>query len=110
MASRFRALYDIGRELLEQNEPQQVIRAVHRAIEANLKPDHACVLALDANGSHRPLAAHNLDLGGAEQTWPLSHSVLRRARETGLAVLAADTGRQGAAVGDAGVHTGIGRS
>jgi transcriptional regulator with GAF, ATPase, and Fis domain len=99
-ASRFRAIYAIGRELLEQKEPQQVIRAIHRAIVENLRPDHACVLALLANGAHRPLAAHDLDLSGPQESWPLSHTVLRRAKQTGLAVLAAD------ALGDAALATG----
>ena len=44
------AIYGIGRELLAQREPKHVIRAIHTAIVENLKPDHACVLAVRSEG------------------------------------------------------------
>src|SRR5262249_27943972 len=93
---RFLAIYEIGRQLLAQKEPAQVIRAVHGAIVENLRPDHACVLALGADGSYRPLAAHAMDLSGPQEGWPLSHTVLRKAREGGVAVLASDVQRDSA--------------
>ena len=88
-AQRYRAIYAIGRELLAQQEPQQVIRAIHAAIVENLKPDHACVLAVREH-AYQPLALHNLELSGDFQGWPLSRTVLQRARESGLGVLASD--------------------
>lgn len=88
-ALRFRAIYAIGRELLAQKEPKQVIRAIHAAIVENLKPDHACVLAV-RNEGYRAIAAHNLDLQGPLENWPLSRTVLRQASDSGMGVLAAD--------------------
>ena len=35
----------------------------------------------------RPLSAHGLDLGGPPETWKLSHTVLARAMESGLAAV-----------------------
>jgi transcriptional regulator with GAF, ATPase, and Fis domain len=86
---RFLAIYDIGRALLAQKEPAQVIRTIQDTIVEQLRPDHACLLAVD--GEHmRPLSAHGLDLGGRPESWKLSHTVLARAIESGLAVLASD--------------------
>lgn len=91
--SRFLAIYAIGRHLLEQREPHQVMRTIHEAIVEHLEPDHACVLAVGPNGSYRPVTSHNLELVGPEEGWALSHTVLRRAQEGGLAVLASDVQR-----------------
>jgi DNA-binding NtrC family response regulator len=88
---RFLAIYEIGRHLIEQKEPREVIGTIQHAIVEHLKPDHACVLTVAGDGSCLPLATHNLDLRGPFQSWPLSHTVLMRARESGLAVLALDS-------------------
>src|SRR5262245_11861280 len=74
---RFLAIYEIGRQLLEQKEPAQVIRAIHQALVENLRPDRACVLAIAADGSYRPLAVHGMALDGPQKRWELSHTVLR---------------------------------
>jgi transcriptional regulator with GAF, ATPase, and Fis domain len=90
-STRFLAIYGIGRLLLKQREPQQVIGTIQQAIVEHLNPDHACFLAISADGSYRPVATHNLDLRQPESAWSLSRTVLRRAREDGLAVLAHDS-------------------
>jgi DNA-binding NtrC family response regulator len=41
--------------------------------------------------SWRPVLTHEMDLTGAMEQWPVSLSVVRRARESGQAVLASDT-------------------
>lgn len=89
-SGRFVSIYAIGRQLLEQREPQRVIDTILAAIVEHLEPDSACVLALAPDGSYRPLAVHGLDLHGPGEYWPLSRTVLRRAHEDGLAVLAED--------------------
>jgi transcriptional regulator with GAF, ATPase, and Fis domain len=91
--SRLLAIYGIGRQLLEQKDPQQVIRTIPEAIVEHLRPEHACVLAVAHDGSYRALTTHQLDLSGPEERWLLSRTVLRRAREERLAVLAADIQR-----------------
>ncbi len=87
---RLVSLYEISRQLLEPGEPGEVIRRILDALVSHLRPERACILAAAADGSLRPLAAHALDLGGPPEEWPLSLSVLRHVRETGLALLASD--------------------
>jgi len=87
---RFLALYEVGRQLLEGREPGDVLAAVRGAILEHLQPDRACLLAVDDGGSLRPLFTHELDLAGPQDRWPLSFTVVRHVRETGLAVLASD--------------------
>jgi DNA-binding NtrC family response regulator len=100
-SSRYVALYEIGRQLLEKKDPADVIRTILAAVVEQLRPDHACVLAVGASGSYRPLAAHAIELDGPAESWPLSHSVVRHVLESGLAVLASDI-RGDAQFGDAG--------
>jgi DNA-binding NtrC family response regulator len=100
-SSRFVALYEIGRQLLEKKDPADVIRTILAAVVEHLRPDHACVLAVGKGGIFRPLAAHAMDLDTPAERWPLSHSVVRHVVESGLAVLASDI-RGDAQFGDAG--------
>src|SRR5439155_1614923 len=60
-SGRFLALYEMGQQLLEQREPAQVLRTIHEAIVRHLQPDRAALLAVSADGSYRPLFAHELD-------------------------------------------------
>jgi len=90
-SSRFLAIYEIGRRLLEKRQPREVVDTILQAIVEHLRPDHACVLAFDEDGSFRPLACHRLDPGKPVDEWRVSRTVLRRVRETGLAVLAHDS-------------------
>ena len=87
--SRFLTLYEIGRQLLERREPGEVLDAVRGALLEHLEPDHACLVAVDGDGL-RPVFAHGLDLSGPAEEWPLSLTVVRRARDEGIAVLASD--------------------
>jgi len=91
-ASRLLAFYEIGRQLVEQREPQEVIRTIHRALVDHLKPDHACVLSVGRDGTYTPLTVHNLPIRNEPQEkWRLSHTACRRAQRDGLAVLTTDT-------------------
>jgi transcriptional regulator with GAF, ATPase, and Fis domain len=85
---RLVALYEVGRQLLDQKAPSEVIETVRRAIVAHLRPDLACILACGADGFYRALATHNIDCSGPPEAWPLSRTVLGRTRESGLAFLA----------------------
>ena len=87
---RLVSLYEISRQLLLPGEPGEVIRRILDALVTHLRPERACLLAAGPDGTWRPLAAHGLDLRGSPQEWPLSQSVLRHVRETGLALLASD--------------------
>jgi len=69
-SERFAAIYRIGRQLLEQRDPRQVIRTIVDAIRDNLDPDHACVLVRRADGSDEAVATHNLELGPEPESWP----------------------------------------
>jgi transcriptional regulator with GAF, ATPase, and Fis domain len=89
-AERLVSLYDISRQLLRPGDTAEVIRRILDALVTHLRPERACILAASPDGSWRPLAAHGLDLEGAPSEWPLSLSVLRYVRETGLALLASD--------------------
>jgi len=90
-ASRLLAFYEIGSQLVEQKEPQEVIRTIHRALVKHLEPDHACVLSVGKDGSYTPLTVHNLDLADRPQDkWALSHTACKRAQVEGLAVLTSD--------------------
>jgi Nif-specific regulatory protein len=86
---RFGAVYEIGRQLLEQKDPETVLRTIHDAIVEHLKPDRACLLTL-AGKSFRARLAHNLPADRPPDEWPLSWSVIRHVVESGLAVLASD--------------------
>jgi len=85
---RLLALYEVGRQLLDQKAPAEVIETVQRAVVAHLEPDIACVLAAAPDGTYRALAAHNLDVAAPPASWPLSRTVLRRTVESALALLA----------------------
>jgi transcriptional regulator with GAF, ATPase, and Fis domain len=87
---RFGAVYEIGRQLLEQTEPATVLRTIHDAIVEHLHPDRACVLTIGRDGTHRAVMAHNLPADRAPDEWPLSWTVIRHVTEGGLAVLASD--------------------
>jgi DNA-binding NtrC family response regulator len=87
-ARRLLALYEVGRQLLEQPGSAAVLETVQRAVVTHLEPDLACVLTAAADGAYRALAAHNLDVHAPVERWPLSRTVLRRTRESGLARLA----------------------
>jgi DNA-binding NtrC family response regulator len=89
-SSRFLALYEIGRQLLEQRAPDQVTRAIHDAIIRHLQPDRAAILATAHGGTYRPLLTHNLDLSGPAETWGVSFTVIGQVIDSGLAVLASD--------------------
>ena len=86
---RFLALYELGRLLMQQRDPAQVLRTVHEQILLHLAPDESCLLAAEG-GALRPLAAHGLDLSGPEAEWPVSGTVIRQVRAEGVALLAAD--------------------
>jgi Nif-specific regulatory protein len=88
-AGRFGAIYEIGRQLLEQTDPATVLRTIHDAIVANLAPDRACILTLAGTG-YRARLAHNLPADVAPEQWPLSWSVIRHVADAGMAVLASD--------------------
>lgn len=87
---RLRDLYEIGLALLATEEPDQVTALIRDAMAQHLKPAHACVLAIDPTGEYQPLIAHNIDLSSPSEAWALSHTVLKRVRETGLAMLVSD--------------------
>ena len=86
---RFLALYELGRLLMQQRDPAQVLRTVHEQILLQLQPDESCLLAAEG-GALRPLAAYGLDLAGPEAEWPVSGTVIRQVRAEGVALLAAD--------------------
>jgi transcriptional regulator with GAF, ATPase, and Fis domain len=88
-SGRFVAVYEIGRQLLEQSDPATVLRTIHDAIVEHLRPDRACVLTL-AGEVFRARLAHNLPADHPPQEWPLSWSVIRHVIDSGLAVLASD--------------------
>jgi two-component system, NtrC family, response regulator AtoC len=88
---RLLALYGIGRRLLEQREPGQVIETIQQAIVEHLRPDRACILTVEGNDAYRPLVAHGFDPAVPVASWPLSRTVLLRARQDGVAVLAYDS-------------------
>ena len=89
-SDRLLAIYSIGRQLLEQRDPGEVIRTIHQALIDHLQPDHSCVLSVSRTGELKALASHSLDLMGPESEWQLSHTACSKVRETGLAVLMAD--------------------
>ena len=90
-SERLGALYGIGRQLLEQRGPREIFQTIQNAIVEHLAPEHVCVLARhDQDGYRAVVPAHNLDLSVPEARWPISRTVLRRAQESGLAVLASD--------------------
>ena len=88
--ARFDAIYEVGRRLLGQREPREVLEAIERALADHLKPDRACVLLAEGD-RWLPVITHEVDLTGPPERWPLSMSVLRHARDSGQAVLATDT-------------------
>ena len=87
---RYAALYETGRQLLEQRDSRQVLDTIHQAIVQHLQPDRACVLTLDADGTFHPVSTHALDLSAAAADWPVSWTVIRQVVDGGLAVLASD--------------------
>jgi GAF domain-containing protein len=93
-SSRLKGLFEFGRRMLEQTDPAQVMGAMHQAIVEHLQPERACLLRLARDGSVHPLAGTRIDLFGPVESWPVSHAVLRKVRDTGLAVLATDVSQE----------------
>jgi Nif-specific regulatory protein len=89
-SGRLLALYEIGRELLEQRQPHEVLNHILAAVVEHLRPDRACVLVVAGDGALQPLSTRNVDLTMPPERWPLSHTVLRHVVDGGLAVLASD--------------------
>jgi len=87
---RLLALYRISRELLNERAPGAVVERILSAAVEALVPERACLLALAADGSPRPLASRGIELGPEPDRWPISLSVVRHVIESGLAVLASD--------------------
>jgi transcriptional regulator with GAF, ATPase, and Fis domain len=92
-SSRLKALFDIGRLLLEQSEPGQVLVTIHQMVVSHLEPERACLLRVARDGSLKPVSTTNLDLTGTPDEWPVSQALLRKVRDSGLAVLATDVAR-----------------
>jgi transcriptional regulator with GAF, ATPase, and Fis domain len=102
--ARLRALYQIGRLLLEQREPRQILEKIHEAVLGQLGPDRLCLLAVDTDGTLQPVTAHRLDLAGATEQWPVSHTALTRARTQAVSVLVSDALRDAALTQSGSVH------
>jgi transcriptional regulator with GAF, ATPase, and Fis domain len=88
--NRFVALYEIGQQLLQSKEPAEVLRKIHESLVSLLRPDHAAILGVGNDNALVPLHEHELVLAGPPSSWPLSHTVLKRALGDGLGVLAED--------------------
>ena len=101
---RVRALYEIGKLLLEQKRADHVIQAIHRSLVDRLAPDRACVLSVQPDGSYRPLTEHQLNLDQPVERWPISRTALQRTRETSLALLATDVMEDPEFAGSGSVH------
>jgi len=101
---RLEALYRIGRDLVAQRAPADVMGRVLAAAVETLRPERACLLALGPEGTPVPLASHGLDLGPEPSRWAISSSVVRHVAETGLAVLASDIRGDPGFKGAASVH------
>ena len=89
-SSRLKALFDLGRRLLERDDPAQLLLAMHETLVDHFMPERSCVLRIARDGSVQPIAATSLNLVGPVDDWPVSQPVLRKVRETGLAVLGTD--------------------
>jgi Nif-specific regulatory protein len=87
---RLVALYEVTRELLAEPAPRPLARRILEALVHHVEAERGALLAAAPDGGLVPLAAHGVDLDGPEEGWPLSRSVLRHVRESGLAVLASD--------------------
>jgi DNA-binding NtrC family response regulator len=103
-AERLAALYRIARDLAAERDPRAVSGRILAAAVAALSPERGCLVALAADGTPRPLAAHGVSLEGGPERWPISLSVVRRVAETGLAVLASDIRGDASFKGAASIH------
>jgi hypothetical protein len=92
--SRLKGLFEFSRRMLGHTDPAQVMGAMHETIVEHLQPERACLLRFARDGTVHPLAGTRLDLFGPAETWPVSHAVLRKVRDTGLAVLATDAAHE----------------
>jgi len=101
---RLAALYRISRELLTEREPGALVERILAAAVEALAPERGCLLSLAPDGTPRPLASRELDLGPDADRWPISLSVVRHVAETGLAVLASDIRGDASFKGAASVH------
>ena len=89
-SERLLAIYEIGQQILEQREPQQVIQTIHHAILEHLQPEGVCMLSIDGD-SFQPMSSHLMDLERPQEQWPVSRTVLERVQQSGLALLVIDT-------------------
>ena len=89
-SSRLKALFDLGKRLLEREDPEQVLLGIHETILDHFMPERSCVLRVSRDGSVRPISSTGFNLTGAPDTWPLSQPVMRKVRDTGHSVLATD--------------------
>ena len=84
------ALYEVTRGLLAEPAPRPLAHRILDALVRHVQAERGALLAVAPGGGLEPLAGHGIDLDGPEERWPLSRSVLRHVRESGLAVLASD--------------------
>jgi two-component system, NtrC family, response regulator AtoC len=100
-AGRLLALYEIGRQMLEERDPVALLRTIHAALVAQLAPDRSCILRGHGPEDAQLVAAHGFAAEEPPAAWPVSWTVLRHVLDGGPAVLASDV-RQHAEFGDAG--------
>jgi DNA-binding NtrC family response regulator len=93
-ADRFQAIYEIGRRLFEERDPDAVVRAIEESLVTHLDPDRLCLLDRTESGRLRGVLARGLDPAESVDSWPLSWTVVRQVLDGGLAVLASDTRRE----------------
>jgi GAF domain-containing protein len=89
-SSRLKALFDLGKRLLEREDPEQVMLGIHETILDHFMPERSCVLRVTRDGSVRPISSTGFNLTGPQENWALSQPVMRKVRDTGHSVLATD--------------------
>ena len=83
---RLRLLYDLGRNIYEKMDPEQVLHEILSAVKDTLDVD-TCIVATLEGQQLRPRAAHNpLSLDKMSE-WPVSNTVIKRVLSQGISVL-----------------------
>jgi len=82
-------LYDLGRQIWEDADDQDVFGTILSAISTLMDVERAFIATV-AGGRLVPCATYGIDLGGEMDQWPVSSTMLRRVLEEGIFLLATD--------------------
>lgn len=89
-ADRLRVLLDLGAAICGRTEVGELLAEVPGAIHRLIGAQRCFVATLAGPGRLQPRVCHGIELSDDPATWPVSHTIVRRVMEEGVAILSPD--------------------